>query len=194
MAKRLINRDYHGDTAMESGVITFTNVDDSGDVIKHDIAALIGGGDVWNSLSPYGKWSVMRDANNSLGDSFSADAGTFKETSKIKYDRFAIGEMGRVGGGTGGTVGMNDNVLALMKVTGRGEEECLEKWHGLSADLNASGEAKTEENADSWQSEQDDWKNHDSMKAARHDLRTERAKAKQKALKAKAASAPALEF
>ncbi len=194
MAKRLINRDYHSDVAMVAGILTFTNVEDEKDSIQFDVAALIGGPDVWEKLSSYGKWSVMRDANNSLGDSFSADAGAFKETSKFKYDRFAIGEMGRVGSGTGGTVGMNDNVLALMKVTGRGEEECLEKWHGLSTELNANGETKTEENADTWQSEQDDWKNHDSMKAARHDLRTERAKVKQKALKAKATAAPALEF
>lgn len=193
MAKRLINRDYHSDAALESGVITFANVEDETDSIKFDVAGLIGGKDVWDKLSIYGKWSVLRDANNTLGDSFSADAGTFKLTSQARYDKFASGELGR-GGGAGVSVGMNDNVLAMMKVTGRNEDECLEKWHSLSTEMNSAGEIKTEENAEKWQSEQDEWKNHDSMKAARQKLRMDRARAKQKALDVKASSAPALEF
>ncbi len=189
MAKSVIKRVYNTPDAISTGVVTFHEVDNESNEIKFDIAGLIGGSDAYEALTPYGKWSLMRDANNTLGDTFAGDPASFKAASQSRYDKFVAGELGR-GTGAGGAKAMNDNILAMVKVTGKDEEACREKWLSLSEENDSAGNPVSEDT----QSEQDEWKNHPSMVLARKEIRDERAKAKTKDLRAKAKDAPALSF
>lgn len=191
MAKSVIKRDYKTPNAVAAGLITFSSIDDEADKVVFNVAELVGGKDAYEALTPYGRWSLMRDANNTLGDTFAGDPDSFKVASQARYDKFLAGELGRVAGGGGGK-SMNDNILALMRVTGKTEDDCREKWLSLSEENDAAGNPVTEEAEN--QSELDDWKNHPKMKAARTEIRDERAKAKGKLLKKAATEADDLDF
>lgn len=191
MAKSVIKRLYNTVEALAAGILTFHKVEDVDNSIEFDIAELVGGAEVYAALTPYGRWSLMRDANNTLGDTFAGDPDgkVFKETSQARYDKFVSGELGR-GTGTGGAKAMNDNILAMVKVTGKDEEACREKWLSLSEENDSAGNPVSDET----QSEQDEWKNHPSMVLARKEIRDERAKEKTKKLRADAKDAPVLSF
>ena len=179
MAERKVNRDYNSPEALANGIITFSSVADEDVKVEHDIRALCGFTKKdWAELPEYVRWSLHRDANNSLGDTFAGDPENFIDLSTSRYNKFAAGELGR-GSGDGTSASMNDDIRALMVVGGFDEDVAREK-------IEALGDKK----GDAYKK----FANHPHIKKAKSDLREERAAKKRAALAAEAEQAEALDI
>ena len=166
MASKLILRDYNSSEALASGVVTYSSVADPSDMIAHDIRELCGlSKKAWAELNDYTRWSLMRDANNTLGDSFASDAGMFKESSTAKFVKFVAGIFTKGGGGGSASAGMNDYIRALMRVAGLDEDGARQYI----------AELETEVKQENGFTEYEDFKRHQQIKDARKAISFERA-------------------